>query len=188
MNKLFYIVGASGAGKDSLMNYCRNEIDGQLPIVFAHRYITRPVNAGAENHIYLTEKEFNLRQQHGLFALHWQSHGLYYGIGIEIENWLKRGLTVIINGSREYLPTALEKYPEIQPVLIWADAEVVKQRLYDRGREDAKSIAGRIARSEQLHLPDDNLIHIANNGELATAATELFNILSPSKNKQQVTI
>lgn len=181
MNKLFYIIGASGAGKDSLMNYCRSELNGEPQIIFAHRYITRPVNAGAENHIYLTEEEFQSRQMLGLFALNWQSHGWHYGIGIEIDSWLEKGLIVVVNGSREYLPAALQKYPEMQPILIEADTELIKERLYTRGREDVESIAKRIARNEEFHLQHANLIHIANNTELAISALALLKVLIPEE-------
>lgn len=181
MSKLFYMIGASGAGKDSLMNYCRNKLNGQLQVVFAHRYITRPVTADAENHIHLTEQEFQLRLMHGLFALNWQSHGWHYGIGTEIDNWLEKGLTVVINGSREYLPIALQKYPAMQPVLIGADADLIKERLYSRGREDAASIARRIARNDEFNLPQANVIRIDNNAELGTAAQKLLKILVMEK-------
>ena len=179
MSNLFYIIGASGAGKDSLMNHCRGQINGALPIVFAHRYITRPANAGAENHVSLTNEEFQLRLQHGLFALHWESHGLYYGIGIEINTWLQKGLSVIINGSREYLNTAIEKYPAIQPILITADTDLIKTRLNSRGREDDKSIAERLARNEQMSMADVEIIRIQNNGTIDDAAIQLLDFILP---------
>ena len=177
MNKLFYIIGASGAGKDSLIDYCRKQTSGLLPIIFAHRYITRPAHAGNENHISLSENEFKLRLQHGLFTLHWESHGLHYGIGIEIDMWLQKGFTVVINGSREYLDTAMGKYPAMQPILIEADADIIRERLSNRGREDDESIAERISRNEQLSLSDTTITRIQNNASLTDAANELLNIL-----------
>ena len=47
----------------------------------------------------------------GQFALHWQSHGLHYGIGIEIDGWLAQGHAVVVNGSRGYLKSALLRLP-----------------------------------------------------------------------------
>ena len=176
MSQLFYVIGASGAGKDSLMNYCRDKINGTLPIVFAHRYITRPAGTGNENHISLTVEEFQLRLKHGSFALHWESHGLHYGIGTEINSWLQEGLTVIINGSREYLSTATERFPTLKPVLITADHALLQERLNSRGREDDDSIAKRIARNQQFNLDDSGIIRIQNNGSLQEAADELMNV------------
>lgn len=186
MSQLFYVIGASGAGKDSLMNYCRDKINGTLPIIFAHRYITRPASTGNENHISLTVEEFQLRLKHGLFALHWESHGLHYGIGIEINTWLQQGLTVVVNGSREYLPIATEKYPTIKPALITADHALLHERLNSRGRENDDSIAKRINRNLQFNLDDSGIICIQNNGTLRDAADELMNVfLSAEKFNSQ---
>src|ERR1700749_495447 len=111
MSQLIYIVGASGVGKDSLMHYARQQLNGSIPLVFAHRYITRSATEGSENHIVLTVEEFSNRKARGLFALDWESHNLYYGIGIEIDVWIAKGFNVVVNGSRQYLPVAKERYP-----------------------------------------------------------------------------
>jgi CheY-like chemotaxis protein len=39
---LFYIIGASGAGKDSLINYARNRINGSLPILLVIAWLAMP--------------------------------------------------------------------------------------------------------------------------------------------------
>ena len=123
--KLFYVIGASGAGKDSLMNHARQQLAGSQPIVFAHRYITRPAEAGGENHISLFPAEFNNRKALGLFAMEWESHGQQYGIGIEIKTWLVSGINVVVNGSREYLSVVGERFPEMSVILIRLLAKVV---------------------------------------------------------------
>lgn len=80
--RLFYVIGPSGSGKDSLMRYARASLAGDPSVVFAHRYITRPMELHGENHVALTETEFDARLAAGLFAMHWESHGLRYGIGL----------------------------------------------------------------------------------------------------------
>ncbi|MGZ5147587.1 MAG: phosphonate metabolism protein/1,5-bisphosphokinase (PRPP-forming) PhnN, partial [Burkholderiales bacterium] len=109
--RLFYVVGASGVGKDTLMQYARDTLHDEHAVLFAHRYITRPAGAGGENHVALTAQEFEVRKRHGLFAMTWQSHGLHYAIGIEIDIWLAKGLTVVVNGSRAYISAARRRYP-----------------------------------------------------------------------------
>ncbi|HEV7393167.1 MAG TPA: phosphonate metabolism protein/1,5-bisphosphokinase (PRPP-forming) PhnN, partial [Burkholderiales bacterium] len=74
--RLFYVVGASGVGKDSLMQYARDTLHDEHAVLFAHRYITRMAGAGGENHVALTVPEFEIRKRHGLFAMSWQSHDL----------------------------------------------------------------------------------------------------------------
>lgn len=98
--KLFYVIGPSDSGKDSLLRYARARLGPVSRVVFAHRYITRPVDVNGENHVALTKAEF------GLLAMHWRSHGHRYGIGREIDLWLAKGCQVVVNGSREYLPQA----------------------------------------------------------------------------------
>ena len=170
-------MGASGVGKDSLINYCREQVNGSLPILFAHRYITRPITAIGENHIFLSPREFKLRQQQGLFALQWESHELHYGIGIEIDSWLNKGFSVVLNGSREYLSNALQKYPQLQPILITADPENIKARLNCRGRENEADIARRITRNEELNKQHKDIIEVENNGKIEEAANNLLNFL-----------
>src|SRR6201996_9609561 len=152
MAQLIYIIGASGVGKDSLMHYARQQLNGSSPMVFAHRYITRPATQGSENHIVLTVEEFGKRKAGGLFALDWESHGLYYGIGIEIEVWMKNGFHVVVNGSRQYLPVAKEHYPDMIPIVIEADPEVIRRRLENRGREKGEEIENRIKRQPSLDI------------------------------------
>ena len=72
MGTLFYVVGASGAGKDSLLAYARAALGGGAPVFFAHRYITRPAEAGGENHVALSKAEFAQMQALDLFALSWE--------------------------------------------------------------------------------------------------------------------
>jgi ribose 1,5-bisphosphokinase len=170
---LLYVIGPSGSGKDSLMRYARERLGGAPRVVFAHRYITRPVELQGENHIALSEAEFDARLAAGLFAMHWHSHGLRYGIGREIDLWLAKGCTVVMNGSREYLPQARRLYPGLIAVLITVSPDVLAARLRARGRETEAEIAARIERARQFPLPEGPLEVIENNGELSAAGERL---------------
>ena len=141
MAGLIYVVGPSGCGKDSLLDYARERVE-VLPVAFAHRYITRAAAAGGENHVALTRTEFEVRDRAGLFALDWASHGNRYGIGVEIDTWMAAGVTVVMNGSRGYLETARARYPELVSVLITVDPSVLEERLQARGRESREEISG----------------------------------------------
>ncbi|HXB06952.1 MAG TPA: phosphonate metabolism protein/1,5-bisphosphokinase (PRPP-forming) PhnN [Puia sp.] len=179
MSQLIYIVGASGAGKDTLMQYARMRLDGSLPMLFAHRYITRPSTEGSENHVALSEDEFRLRRDAGLFALYWESHGLYYGVGREIDDWMERGFHVVVNGSRQYLPAVAKRYlHRLTTIIIEADEEVIRQRLRNRGREDAADIESRVKRQPPLpdHLPE--MIRITNNGLIEEGGESLISVLA----------
>ncbi|MCL2655890.1 MAG: phosphonate metabolism protein/1,5-bisphosphokinase (PRPP-forming) PhnN [Betaproteobacteria bacterium] len=175
---LIYLVGASGSGKDSLMRYARQHLAGEPGICFAHRYITRPAEAGGENHVALSADEFTSRRNSGLFALHWESHGLSYGIGIEINQWLGKGVSVVINGSRGYLPEARRRYPEILPVWIEVSPEVLHQRLLARGRESPAEVERRLARHRAMPTVLRAGETIRNDGELEKAGKSLVALIS----------
>jgi len=176
--KLFYVIGPSGSGKDSLMRYGRQRLAGDPGVVFAHRYITRPVELHGENHVALTETEFEARLVADLFAMHWGSHGLRYGIGREINFWLAKGCNVVMNGSREYLPEARRRCPALTAILVTVSPEVLAARLRTRGRETEDQISRRIARVKQFMRAEGSLEIIQNDAELDVAGERLVQLLS----------
>lgn len=172
--RLYYIVGPSGAGKDTLLRIARQRIGGSLKLVFAHRYITRMHQSADENHVALTDAEFDLRERRGCFAMQWASHGYRYGIGVEIHEWLARGLNVVVSGSRQYLPAALALYPDLRLIWVSAPARLLRERLESRGREAPEAIIERLARAETyavpIRVPD---LLLDNSGAAENAAEEL---------------
>ena len=177
MADLIYVIGPSGSGKDSVMEYARVRLDGAGP-VFAHRYITRPASAGGENHVHLSEGEFQSRLDRGLFALHWDSHGWRYGIGREIDLWLERGVPVVVNGSRAYLDRAASRYPDLLPVLIHVDRDILRRRLLGRGRETPEDVERRLKRGERYPVRHSRLERVDNSGDLADAGERLMSIVT----------
>jgi len=186
MADLFYVIGASGSGKDSLIQYARVHMPENHQTVFTHRYITRPAEAGGENHIALDEREFFSRQNMSCFAMAWYSHETHYGIGIEINQWLGKGLNVVMNGSRGYLKYAAQQYHEIVPVLISVRAEILRQRLELRGRETAEQIDRRLAQARKLEtlVAHPRLIKVENNGLLENAGERLISVIHSNYTSQ----
>lgn len=160
------------------MAYARAKLAGQAPAFFAHRYITRPAEAGGENHVAVTQAEFQQMKRLGLFALDWESHGHCYGLGREIELWLQRGANVIMNGSRAYLPEASRRFPDLSVVLVSVSPDILRQRLHSRGRETPDEIEERIARASAFTVEHPNLVVVRNDQELATAGDALCQILT----------
>lgn len=145
--RLFYLMGPSGAGKDSFLQLVRHRLAGELLV--AHRYITRIASAGGENHVELSEAEYHQRRELGLFALHWQANGHCYALGCELDSWLTSGRDVMANGSRASLAEAQSRFGErLVPVLLTVDAVTLEERLRARGRESEAEIRQRLARAE----------------------------------------
>jgi len=178
MGQLIYLIGASGSGKDSVMNIVKNRLQGECQIAFAHRYITRPSELGGENYISLSSSEFEIRRKNGLFAMNWDSHGYSYGIGTEINLWMEKGFLVIVNGSREYLPVASKLYENMLVCLIQVSREKLYDRLVKRGRETAEEIAERLERADSFPVEHPNLKIISNDSSLDFSANQMLSFIN----------
>ncbi|MGQ0529528.1 MAG: phosphonate metabolism protein/1,5-bisphosphokinase (PRPP-forming) PhnN [Panacagrimonas sp.] len=171
---LYYVIGPSGAGKDSVLNWLRANLPADCPLLFAHRYITRAADAGGENHVALSEPEFALRRDAGLFCLHWSSHGLHYGVGMEVRHWLAAGFPVLLNGSREYLDQALRLQPSLVPVVLSVTPAVLRQRLQQRARETPQQIEQRLQRAASFAVTHPRAFELDNNASLECAGQRLL--------------
>ena len=126
----------------------------------------------------MTEAQFESLHQSGEFAMCWRAHGRSYAIGKQIHHALKRGLTVVVSGSRDHLPQALRDFPALQVVHINASPGILRQRLLLRGREAAEGVEQRLER-EALKVPDGmRIAEIRNDGDLAVAGASFLEYLS----------
>lgn len=168
------VVGASGVGKDSVLDYVRARVGPTVR--FPQRIITRPPGPG-ECHIPIATTEFELAVERGDFAVWWRAHGLGYGLSIEIDEIVRDGGIVVVNVSRTVLPLLAERYARLRVVRITAALDVRAQRLAGRGRESEAEIRRRLARAD----PAEGWTHhheIPNNGYLAESGDHLLRILA----------
>jgi len=180
--RLVYLAGPSGAGKDSLLAWMRARA---LPGVhFAQRTITRPGTLQGEQHLAVTPAQFDQMLGRGEFAMHWRSNGCAYGIGRDIVDTLESGKTVIVNGSREYLPHARALFPALEFVRVTAPEDLLRARLASRGRENAEQIHSRLARDPGGAAP---ALEIVNDGPIERAGRELLAFLSSQPGVRAVT-
>ena len=167
--RLFYLMGASGSGKDTLLDASLARLQASpdwrphLPRR-VQRYITRPADAGGEAHHAVSEDQFTSLVKEDRFCLLWQAHGLSYGIDREILDWLAAGDNVLVNGSRAYLPQASRLVPGLVAILIDVPAEVRERRLHDRARESGDALDSRMQRTIELNT-DDVPVHRINNDQ-----------------------
>ncbi len=181
---LVYLVGPSGAGKDSLLEAARQHFAAKeisLPytsLCFARRYITRPAKAGNEDHIELSIEEFLARSKGGDFVMEWHRHGLSYGIGREILPILEQGGLVVMNGSRAYAAEAIALVAPLLLVEVKVQPEVLRRRLELRGRESKEAIEARLRQAE-IPLPKGAPhLCIDNSGSVELAQQSFINILN----------
>jgi ribose 1,5-bisphosphokinase len=163
------VVGPSGAGKDSLIEFARRELRDDDSFVFPRRMITRPADA-TEQCESATIESFRKAQSQGAFALHWEAHGLLYGLPAAVHVPLAEGRHVVANISRGAVQQARKCFVRTSVVLVTADADVLAARLRARARETQAEQIGRLQRSasgsEPSLRPD---IVIENNSDLDSA-------------------
>jgi phosphonate metabolism protein PhnN/1,5-bisphosphokinase (PRPP-forming) len=165
------VVGPSGAGKDTLLAVARVALAGDGRFVFPRRAITRPAEAGGEEHEALSEAAFAARAAAGGFALRWRAHGLAYGIPRAIEDELLAGRVVVVNLSRTVIAEAAARYPT-RLVVVSAPPDLLAARLAGRGREDAADIAQRLAREVALPACVAS-VEVVNDGDVASGVARL---------------
>ena len=172
--RLFFVVGPSGAGKDTLLS---GAVAADPRLYWVRRVITRPESAGGEPFEGVTQAEFDTRQARGDFALHWQAHGLHYGVPHTELGALAAGGCVLVNGSRGALMQAQAAFPGLLVIHITAPLTVLAERLAARGRESRAEVEARLARSD-LGLPDGvAAITISNDASPAEGVARLLQAL-----------
>ena len=144
---IFAVVGPSGAGKDLLI---RGALAARPDLRLVRRVITRPADAGSEDHEPATEDGFLARVAQGDFALFWHAHGLSYGLPKQA---FEAPGDVLFNGSRAVLSDAARVFPGLQVILVTAPDDILAARLAARGRENPDDIRARLARGD-FALPD----------------------------------
>lgn len=171
-NTLVYVVGPSGAGKDSLLAWLGAHWVGPGRLHMARRTITRPLQPGGEAHEAVTDDLYDRLLADGRFAAHWAANGLKYGIRCEELNQ-PPGTCICLNGSRAHLPTALAQWPALRVLHVTAPVDVLAQRLKGRGREADEQLQARLARSPALPPVDDSrLCQVSNDGPLEQAGRQ----------------
>ena len=164
----FLVVGPSGAGKDTLLQAARERLDGDSLFYFPERLITRPTDAGGEDHVPVTDDQFEEMRANGQLLLHWQAHGLCYGIPAAAGDALGHGRNVVVNVSRSVLTEARRRYHPVRILAIQVPPDILKARLLARGREGAADVERRLQRAAAFDVTGDDVTLIQNEGSLET--------------------
>lgn len=158
------MVGPSGVGKDTLIDGARAALADNAQVVFLRREITRPAEAGGEDHQPISEREFHDRRAAGAYMLSWTAHGLCYGAPATALNDLAQGRTVVVNVSRGVIDEARRLYPPVRVISVSADPDQLAERLRQRGRESAAEVTDRIARAQAYTVTGEDVVRLQNDG------------------------
>ncbi|MGB1035221.1 MAG: phosphonate metabolism protein/1,5-bisphosphokinase (PRPP-forming) PhnN [Primorskyibacter sp.] len=163
--RLIAVVGPSGVGKDSVMA----AIAQAVPEV----RVVRRIIAGApsvvdrgEPYTATSASEFSRMVAQGGFALHWDAHGLRYGIPVSVHGALAEGRDCLANLSRGVLGQGQAVFATMQVLHITARPDTLARRMAARGRDTATQMRSRLARAN-TPLPDGvETCEINNDGPL----------------------
>ena len=170
------VVGPSGSGKDTLLNYARRTLADRQDVFFVRRIITRPRDGATEDHTPASVEQFEKDSRDGRFAFHWDAHGLKYGLPAEIDTRIGAGDCAVCNGSRAALRGLSKRYANFLVISVTASRQVLASRLALRGRESSEEIHARLERGAgmQAHWPGavivDNSTTIEAAGDQLVAA------------------
>lgn len=176
--RLIIVVGASGAGKDSVIKAAQAHFNTSARVEFVRRIITRDCDPSAEVHESVSEEQFKLQQARGDFAVWWRANGLYYGLPAAMHNEIDNGRLLVANGSRAALDDIRACFTRLTTVHITASEEMLAQRLARRSRENADEIEQRLKRNKTIKpLVGDDVVTIDNSGERQGAIDEFIALL-----------
>ncbi len=169
------VVGASGAGKDTLMSRAALHPGLDPRVRFARRVVTREALVASEDHDSLDEAGFTRAEAEGAFSLAWSAHGLRYALARSVAEDVGRGRVVVANLSRRSLADAVRAFGTLWVVEVTARPEVLLERLSARGRESRDTILDRLGRQVTVALPPGAEGHLRiDNSEDVEVATEGF--------------
>ncbi|WP_099864603.1 phosphonate metabolism protein/1,5-bisphosphokinase (PRPP-forming) PhnN [Pararhizobium haloflavum] len=171
------IVGASGSGKDTLIDFARTRLAEAPDVLFVRRIVTRRPDAQSEDHIGMDETAFDAARDQGQFAFAWQAHGLNYAFPAAVDHHLERGGVAVANGSRATLSELDARYQALQVVHVTVSPPVRAERLRRRGRESEAEITARLARATGFEIKARSCLTLSNDGPIEEAGEALVSCI-----------
>lgn len=174
---VFVIVGPSGSGKDTLLNWLRAELQDRSEILFVRRIVTRPSDKGHEDHDTMELAKFLSAKEAGEFATVWQAHDLHYAIPASAKDHVDQGGLAILNGARRALDQLEAAFTRLQIIHLDVDPSILAGRLANRGRNSDTNLSARLAQQTLDFQAKTPIIHVANNGPVEEAGRHIVELI-----------
>ncbi len=182
---LILVVGPSGVGKDTLIDEAAAALAATSRFHFARRAITRPADAGGEDHIPYDESTFRQAEQDDAFLLSWRAHGLCYGVPKDPAARLRAdGAAIVANVSRTVIDDARNRLQPVRVIMVRAAHETIRRRLADRGRETPADIEARLARADAYAVSGRDVLYVDNDGTVEEGAKSMIAALEAASNAE----
>ncbi|MCG8690928.1 MAG: phosphonate metabolism protein/1,5-bisphosphokinase (PRPP-forming) PhnN [Minwuiales bacterium] len=174
---LLLIVGPSGVGKDTLIAGARAALRDDKRFAFPRRSITRPSDAGGEDHVAVTPEQFDRAVSENGFSLYWCAHGLQYGLPNEVSDLLADGVNVVANISRQVIDLARLLYPPVRVISVTASHRELAARLQQRGRETPEEIEARLRRPADGAPTGRDVVYFRNDAPIDQSVNRFIALL-----------
>ena len=165
---LVVVSGFAGTGKGTVMKELLSRYDSYALSISATTRNPRPGEVDGREYFFKTKEEFEQMISEGAFVEYACYVGNYYGTPKQyVEEQLLAGKDVILEIEIQGALKIKEQFPEALLLFIAPpSAEVLKQRLTDRGTETQEVIDMRLARAVEESQGMDNYDYLAVNDDL----------------------
>ena len=179
MGKIFYIMGKSASGKDTIYKELMEKMPKFHSIV---PYTTRPMREGEKdgiNYHFMTVADFEDHLAHDQIVEHTKYCENYYGtLRSEIEGRMALGIPVILVIEVEGAGNIKKMYPGATTIFVLPpDMEELERRLRNRGTENEETIQRRLKRAETEIANSVNYDEHVVNVEVDSCAESIYSII-----------
>jgi guanylate kinase len=151
MAKLFVLSGPSGAGKSSILRRVLNEVPNVAFSVSATTRPPRPGEISGVHYHFITPEEFRERIDSGALLEYNEHFDTFYGTPkSEVDDWLAKGVNVILDIETKGAKQVFDKCPEAVGVFCFPPSfEILESRLRGRGTDSEDKIRQRLEKARE---------------------------------------
>ena len=178
---LYLVVGASGSGKDTVINNVAQVIGN---VFVPLKYTTRNIREGEvqeREYHFINEDQFAEME----FFTKYGVYGANYGVDNELLAHLEKGEDVLLNISNRLTTEIREKYAQTKIVYVFVSLNNLRNRILGRKRENDEEVNQRLKRAEEnLQFLGNADYILDNNGSVEDSIKSTTNIIFNNRIKQ----
>lgn len=176
---LVVVSGFAGTGKGTVMKELLSRYDSYALSISATTRNPRPGEVDGREYFFKTKEEFEQMISEGAFVEYACYVGNYYGTPKQyVEEQLLAGKDVILEIEIQGALKIKEQFPEALLLFIAPpSAEVLKQRLTDRGTETQEVIDMRLARAVEESQGMENYDYLVVNDDLGECVETVHHMI-----------
>lgn len=176
---LFIVSAPSGAGKTTLCNAVREQIQD---LAYSVSYTSRPIRDGEKmgrDYYFISEAEFKAGIDRGRWAEWARVHGNYYGTSVQwINRTLDDGKDILMDIDVQGTRQMLIHFGEAVTIFIMPPSkDELERRLTLRGQDDPATIALRLKNASKEMDQKGLYRHIVINDDLQKATRQFIGLI-----------